>query len=477
MMPDSPVSIIIFICSLITSLWATGHALLHKRDPRAALLWVCFSLLFPFVGPLAYWLLGINRISRRAIKWQKAGRKPGFQTLYPMQGSCSQLLPDQFDPLKNLECLTERVVQTRNHPGNLITPLFNGEEAYPSMLGAIDAAAHSIHLSSYIFDGDHIGSRFTESLKKAAARGVTVRVIVDALGERYSKVTARESLRGSLVDLRHYLPLYKGPFINLRNHRKLLIVDGRLAFTGGMNIRNNHCISKVEPGKGASDVHFRVAGPAVADLQRVFLEDWYFVAGEKFKEAAYFPPLPPVGDSYSRVIADGPDRAFRRLEWVVMGAISSARSRVWIMTPYFIPDRPMMTALVLAALRGVDVTLVLPTVNNLPFVAWASRASYWELIKNGVKLMEQPAPFAHTKLLLVDDAWSLLGSANLDTRSFRLNFELNLAVYDHKFVSSLTAHFNEVMSKSRMVTLEEMDNRKLLVKLRDATARLFTPYL
>lgn len=463
--------------TLIAAVWAAGHALLHKRDPRSALVWVSLSITIPVIGALAYWLLGINRITRRAHRWHKSGRKPAFHELSPSHGPSPAVLPEQYEGLYFLEVLADRVARTRTHAGNCIEPLVNGEEAYPAMLTAISRASHSVHLCSYIFDGDQVGAQFVTALEDAVKRGVTVRVIVDAMGERYSSVTARKALEGSGVDVRHYLPLYKGPFINLRNHRKLLLVDGDIAFTGGMNIRNNHCVIAVPESEAATDLHFCVRGPVVADLQRLFIEDWHFVSGQHLDDPGCFPPLNGYGSALIRAISDGPDRQFRKLEWIVMGALATARQRVRIMTPYFIPDRPMVTALITAALRGVDVTLILPQRNNLPFVAWASRASYWELIKNGISILEQPPPFAHTKLFLVDDLWSLIGSANLDTRSFRLNFELNLSIFDQEFTATLNNHFESIQAVSHCITLKEMDGRPLPIKLRDGVARLFSPYL
>jgi cardiolipin synthase A/B len=463
--------------ALAAALLAAGHALLHKRDPRSALVWVSLSLTIPFLGPFSYWMFGINRITRRAHKWHKSGRRPDFHELMQPIQTSSTALPPLYLGLHNLETLADRVARTRTSDGNRIMPLVNGEQAYPAMLAAIGRAESTIHLSSYIFDGDKVGAGFVAALTAAAQRGVMVRVIVDAMGERYSKVTARRALSGSGVDIRHYLPLYKGPFINLRNHRKLLVVDGEHAFTGGMNIRSNHCVETALPSQAASDLHFQVQGPVVWDLQRIFLEDWYFVSGQLLDAPDYFPRIDTSGTALARAIADGPDREFRKLEWIVMGALASASRKVSIMTPYFIPDRPMVTALVTAALRGVEVTLVLPQLNNLPFVAWASRASYWELIKNGVCILEQPPPFAHTKLLLVDDIWSLIGSANLDTRSFRLNFELNLSVFDQELTTKLTRHFNTILAVSHRIALQEMDQRSLPIKLRDGAARLFSPYL
>lgn len=474
---DDLTLLVIFAAALAAAIWAAGHALLHKRDPRSALVWVSLSLSLPVIGALGYWLLGINRITRRAHGWHKSGRRLDIHDLFPPESRALSALPDTFSGFYNLETLTNRVVRTRNHAGNHLVPLKNGEEAYPAMLESIRQARDSIHLCSYIFDGDRIGGQFVSSLTSAVQRGVTVRVIVDAMGERYSAVTARAALLGSGVDIRHYLPLFKGPFINLRNHRKLLIVDGEVAFTGGMNIRSNHCVTTTDLSHAASDLHFQVRGPVVSDLQRIFLEDWYFVSGQRLDEMRYFPVLDQCGTALVRAIADGPDKEFRKLEWIVMGALSTAKQQVRIMTPYFIPDRPMVTALITAALRGVEITLVLPQLNNLPFVAWASRASYWELIKNGIQILEQPPPFAHTKLLLVDGSWALIGSANLDTRSFRLNFELNLSLYDRDITATLNKYFESMLVASHRVTLQELDARPLAVKLRDGAARLFTPYL
>ncbi len=474
---DDMTLLILTVAVISATVWAVAHALLNKRDPRSALVWVSLSLAMPAIGPLAYWLMGINRITRRAHKWHKTGRRSGTQSFSPIEENQLIRLPENYSSLYNLEYLADRVARTRTHPGNSIVPLVNGEEAYPAMLDTINQATHTIHLCCYIFDGNLIGEQFVRALAAAVNRGVSVRVIVDAMGERYSKVTARKALAGSGVDIRHFLPLYKGPFINLRNHRKLLVVDGCLAYTGGMNIRSNHCIKTADPASAASDLHFKVKGPVVGDLQRIFLEDWFFVTGEHLDDPALFPELQDEGLGFARAISDGPDRAFRKLEWIVLGALATAKKRVRIMTPYFIPDRPMVTALITAALQGVDVILILPKMNNLPFVAWASRASYWELIKNGVKIFEQPPPFAHTKLLLVDDLWSLIGSANFDTRSFRLNFELNLSVFDAGFAATLGNHFEMIKEKSKPITVKEMDGRPLPVKLRDAAARLFSPYL
>jgi cardiolipin synthase A/B len=459
---------------VLLAVLSAGHALINKRDPRSALGWILACVAVPLLGPLFYWGMGVNRIYSRAKRWQlEAGEALHWQA--PGAGAVSAPLPAELSYLKELRSLSDRVVSTDLSPGNSIVPLENGEEAYPAMLAAIESGTSSVHLCTYIFDGDSTGSLFVEALKQAANRGVEVRVIVDSLGEKYSRPTARKLLKGSAVQFRSFLPLRPGGYLNLRNHRKILVVDGTVAFTGGMNIGDRHLVNG--PGPLVKDLHFRVTGPAVADLQRTFLEDWRFAKGEQLTGERYFPAAAQVGSALVRAVSDGPDKEFRKLHWIILGALSCARKRVAIVTPYFIPDRALIAALVTAALRGVSITLVLPGMNNLPFVQWASRSYLWELQQHGVRVFSQPPPFVHTKFMVVDGSWSLIGSANLDPRSLRLNFELDLEVYDLQFARLLEGRCASAVAASRELTLAEMDARSLPVKLRDGTAKLFSPYL
>lgn len=244
-----------------------------------------------------------------------------------------------------------------------------------------------------------------------------------------------------------------------------------------MNIRSRHIHASQSVTDSIRDVHFSVTGPVVADLQGTFLGDWYFVTGEKLHNQGFFPVIEPSGNALVCCVSDGPDREFRKIEQIIIGALSCAKKNVYIMTPYFIPDREMISALVTAALRGVDIRIVLPGCNNLPFVDWASRALLWEIQVNGVRVFYQPPPFVHTKLLLVDNVWSLIGSANLDTRSLRLNFELNLSVFNIELATTIHRHFERTFTDSHEMTLQEVEQRSLLLKLRDNLARLFSPYL
>lgn len=464
---------------VLLSLAAAGHSLIYKNDSRSALVWTCLNLTVPLVGPFLYWCLGINRISRRARRWQETGRRISGTAIYPleMQTGTDVPLPAPAAHLHDLRTLSDRVVATPLRDGNRITLLENGDQAYPAMLVGIRRARESINLSSYIFDADGIGSEFVEHLKEAAGRGVAVRVIIDALGEKYSRRSPVRAFAGSSVRLVRYLPLRHGAYINLRNHRKVMIIDGCEAFTGGMNIRGRHLPSATDPGQLLFDIHFSVLGPVVADLQRSFLEDWFFVTGERLVDPLFFPAMESRGNALMQSISDGPDKEFRKLEQIIMGALACSVRTVCIMTPYFIPDRAMISALITTALRGVEVHIVLPGLNNLPFVQWASQAVLPELLAAGIRVYYQPPPFVHTKLLIVDDIWALIGSANLDTRSLRLNFEQNLNVIDTAFAGLVRQHFDQAFIHAHEVTLDEIENRSLPVKLRDGFFHLFSPYL
>ncbi|NPC85106.1 cardiolipin synthase, partial [Pyxidicoccus fallax] len=241
----------------------------------------------------------------------------------------------------------------------------------------------------------------------------------------------------------------------------------------GMNIRQHFA-----PGEHAArDVHFRVEGPVVGQLQETFAEDWAFTAHERLSGEAWFPELSPVGPTLARGIAEGPDEDFDPLRTVLMGALATARTSVRIVTPYFLPDAGLINALAVAALRGVRVEVLLPEKGNLPVVQWASSAQLWQVLRPGCRVFLTAPPFDHTKLMVVDGAWSFIGSANWDPRSLRLNFEFNVECYDTELARRLEAVIDERLTHARPLTLEEADARPLPIRLRDGLARLLSPYL
>jgi cardiolipin synthase len=459
---------------------ASAHAVLYKRDSRAAVSWVGVIWLVPVIGAVLYVLLGINRIRRQAADLRQevpilmSGEFPRPELAVPPIA-----LPKAFGHLRALAALVDRVAGRRLLAGNAVRPLEDGDEAYPAMLAAIDAAQDTIGFATYIFDHDRAGARFLEALERAARRGVDVRVLVDTVGARYSRPPITHALerRGIRVALfgRTVVP-WRMPFMNLRNHRKILVVDGRVGFTGGINIREG-CVIQWQPRRPVRDLHFRLDGPVVAQLSHTFAEDWAFVTHERLLGYRWFPPLEPVGESFARGINDGPDEDFEKARFVFLGALACARDRVRIVTPYFVPDQGLISALDVAALRGVRVEIVLPAKNNLPFVQWAATAQLWQVLHRGCRVFLTPPPFDHSKLMLVDDGWALLGSTNWDARSLRLNFEFGVECYDADLAERLHQLVDRKVEAAREVTAADVNGRPLPVKLRDGVARLAAPYL
>ena len=458
----------------LAALLASAHALLHKRDTRAATLWIAFIWLLPLFGPILYLVLGVNRIRRRAVS---LGVHKTFSR--PIPKNLGEPEHEGAEHLKMLARTVSRIVTPPLTTGNKIQPLVNGDEAFPAMLAAIESAQKSVSLSTYIFDNDATGRTFVEALGRAVGRGVEARVLIDSAGARYSWPPITHKLRRAGVRTARFLPSlapWRVATINLRNHRKSLVVDGKIAFTGGMNIRRGNVLAD-KPKHPVQDLQFRVGGPVVAQLQEAFANDWAFCTGEVLDGDIWFPHLSSCGNSVARVITDGPDVDFEKLRWTLLAALAEAQTSVQILTPYFLPDTTLVSALNLAALRGVRVDIILPARNNLPFVHWASRALWWQVLKRGCRLWLTPPPFDHSKLMIVDGHWVLLGSANWDARSLRLNFELNVECYGRDLAHDMTAVIGKKLRGAREVTLSEMDGRPLPAKLRDAIARLFSPYL
>lgn len=459
----------------------TVDAVLRKRQVPAVIGWVGLAWLAPVIGSLLYLGFGINRIQRAAVALQRAPAlgETGEWRVGTTDRALLDTLSSRSPTLAGLVRLGEQTTGNPLLPGNRITMLRDGDEAYPVMLEAIRAATRSIALQSYIFDHDTVGTVFRDALVDAVRRGVDVRVLIDDVGSHYTRPSMARELRKRGVRTATFLPTKFAPvfrYANLRNHRKILVVDGQIGFTGGMNIRAGHEVGR-HPSSPVRCLHFRVDGPIVYEMQRTFAEDWAFTTRELLSGDAWFPRLGRAGDVYARGIPDGPDSSLDNTLELILGALASAISHVRIISPYFLLDDVMIRALQVTAMRGVQVDIVVPAKSNLPVMDWAMTPQFAPLLDKGCRIWKTPAPFDHTKAFTVDGQWSLIGSTNWDARSLLLNFEFNLECFDQMLAAQLEALIDERIASAAPVTLSAVRARSLPVQLRDGIARLGSPYL
>ncbi len=451
------------------ALWATIHLLLNKRDVGAALGWIGLVWLAPFTGGFLYVVLGINRVRRRAQQLQKRQRPRTSEDTPSENAHRADLEPLQ----RGISRVSRRSLES----GNDVTIYQDGDEAFPAMIAAIEAARASIGLSTYIMRTDVVGHRFIAALAAAQRRGVAVRAIVDGVGSGWILSRAFHALLGAGIRAGRFLHSpwpWRMPLVNLRSHKKILVVDGSVGFTGGINIADENVLAS-HPQSPVQDTHFRVVGPVVAQLVDAFAEDWAFVSGEELDGPAWYPALEAGGHAKARVITSGPDQDVEKIEFCVLQAVACARASIYVMTPYFLPDERLTTALSLAAMRGVVVHIVIPAASNHVLVDWAARQNIGSMLKDGVNVWLGPPPFRHSKIMVIDGEWSLIGSSNWDMRSFRLNFELCMELYDRAIAQRLQ-HF-VTSHRGAPLTNKQLRERSLPVRLRDAAVRLMMPYL
>lgn len=458
------------------ALLASAHALIYKRDSRSATLWFCLIWILPAAGTLLYLFFGINRVRRRAARLRRAMNRHRARRHPPAAAAVAGGVTEHMIPLVRL---VDKVTPRPLVAGNRVEMLGGGHAAYPPMLAAIGTARTSVALASYIFDGTGIGAEFIAALAAAHRRGVAVRVLIDDFDARFSRLTATSALRRAGVPVGVFNPPFVPARINaihLRSHRKILVVDGAAGFTGGLNIDERYWRPK-HPEAAFRDLHFRLTGPVVCQLAEVFADDWQFATGEALRGHGWFPDLPPAGPTFARGIEAGPDENVERLRWVIIGALNAARRTIRIVTPYFIPDATLISALNAAALRGVEVDIILPQHSDLPHVQWAVMGQLWQVLERGCRVWLSPGPFDHSKLVVIDAAWTLLGSANWDARSLRLNFEFNVECHCDDLGARLEAHAVALRARAHRLSLAHLNGRSLPLKLRDGLARLFAPYL
>jgi len=435
--------------------------ILQRRESGATLAWILIIVLIPFLGLLAFWLFGTTQLRLRRRRRSR---------------SEARLAPVADLPPSLLQ-LAETLDEVGPQAGNDVTLLRQGSMAFDAIEAAFDSARHHIHLVYYIWDTDRTGARLRDALTRAASRGVEVRLLLDDVGSSGARREFFKELAKAGGRVERFLPVNpvsRQTSLNNRNHRKIVVVDGETGFTGSMNVGDVYA-GLAEPWR---DLHARIRGPVVHSLQELFCHDWYHASGEDLVSAGYFPLIAESGNVVAQLLASGPaDERWRAIHTLLFAAINLARERVWIETPYFVPDQPIVMALQTAALRGVDVRLLLPGRSDLPLVLHAGRSYLDELLAAGVRAFEVQDVMPHAKTVTIDGIFSTLGSANMDQRSFRLNFEANLFFYGAEVAVELEQDFLSLCSEAnevRAVLRGRISHRQRLI---EGVGRVLAPLL
>ncbi|OEF96507.1 cardiolipin synthase [Desulfuribacillus alkaliarsenatis] len=461
---------------------------LENRNPSKTVTWLTVLYLLPVVGFVFYIFFGRNFRKKRRVK-QKEMIKP-IGDVNAIIDTQKQILKDKETFLDEKYYSKKRIMklllQSNQSPfttNNRAKVLTNGFEKFSAVFKAIDKATDHIHVEYFIIRNDRIGHAFKQKLLKKAKEGVKVRVIYDGVGSWKVDFQPKffKELKEAGGEVHCFVPI-RVPFLNsrmnYRNHRKIIVVDGKVGFVGGINISDNYL------GKGKvfsfwRDTHLQLEGDAVYFLQKIFINDWHFVSNENLNADRYFPThtFGGSGEQLVQIAASGPDSEWDTIMQLYYLTMATAQDSIHITSPYFIPDDSIIMALKTAALSGVDVRIIIPDVPDYYIVYWATQSYLEELLEAGVKIYQYQKGFIHAKLLIVDGVIASIGSANMDIRSFQLNYEVNALIYNEETVKRLEADFQQDLKECRLITYEEFIKRPLTNKIKESGARLLSPLL
>jgi cardiolipin synthase len=460
----------------------------ERREPAATFAWLMTVTFLPLIGVIAYYALArtrfrhqfrakaqVNRQADEALSMYVHERLGDFD-----EAALSHLGHQQ----QGLIALAANSAQSSGGSppsnGNAVEVCFDPAVKYDRLKEAIRAAESHVHLEYYIFRGDRTGREIRDLLVERAEAGVEVRLLLDGVGSLGTyRPSFFDSLRAAGGEVATFLPARFARFIervNFRNHRKIAVIDGRVGFLGGMNIGDDLLGANPRLGKW-HDSHLRIAGPAVAELQRIFLTDWLFTTNASLAEPRYFPEIKPAGDELVQIVISGPDCRWPTIQQIYLQALATSEEQVLIANPYFVPDRSMLSALEMAALRGVDVRLLLPSKSDVRLVTSAARSYYEELLEAGVRVFEYRGGFLHAKTLAVDGRYGSVGSANMDIRSFELNFEVSAFVFSEPFARGLREQFDRDVEQAVEIDLESFRRRPRLRRFGQRIAQLLSGIL
>ncbi len=456
----------------------------ERRNPTSTWLWLMVLLFLPVVGFILYLFIGQDMRKKKKFKI-KEEEDNYFDVIVADQEktlSTKEFLKNnlgyrKYDEIIKLNLIGNKAIYTND---NDIELFFSGEDKFRALLNSIKNAESYIHMEYYIFKGDHIGRRVMEALAQKASEGLEVKLLVDGMGGRF----LRKSLTRVLTEAGGEISFFYPPFIpivnvriNYRNHRKICIIDGKEAYLGGFNVGNEYLGISKKFGYWR-DTHIKIKGAAISSIQWQFFVDWRFASGEEIKGCQSY-----IGDNINQdgvgvqIVSSGPDSKWPSIKDGYLKMISNAEHRIYIETPYFIPDDSIYEALKIAALSGVDARVMIPNKPDHPFIYWASLSYIGDLLQAGVRFYAYERGFLHSKVLIMDDDVSSVGTANLDIRSFKLNFEINAFLYDKEINKQLGDRFYNDLSNCTEITIESYSQRSNIVKIKESISRLLSPIL
>ena len=456
----------------------------ERRNPTSTWLWLMVLTFLPGIGFILYLFIGQD-LSKKKLFKTKEEEDYCFRDLALVQGE--QINKDEYryrDPnyIKYEDLIKMHLISSESFftQDNNVEIYIDGEDKFKALLDSIDKAKHYIHLQYYIFKSDGLGKKVIELLCKKAQEGVEVKLLVDGMGGRKLSKKCINKLKASGVEYGIFFP----PFvplislrINYRNHRKICIIDGKEAFIGGFNVGDEYIGLSKKFGYWR-DTHIKIKGSAISSLQWRFFLDWRFATGKEITRCqTYLAEEDTLGNIGIQIVSSGPDSKWPSVKDGYLKMISNAREKVYIESPYFIPDDSIFEALKLAGLSGLDTRVMIPCKPDHPFVYWASMSYIGELLQAGVKFYTYEKGFLHSKVVLMDDFVSSVGTANLDIRSFKLNFEVNAFIYDESINLKLTDRFLNDLQYCKEITLEEYNNRSRIVRIKESFSRLLSPIL
>lgn len=456
----------------------------NRREPRGMLAWILALVALPLIGLILYMLVGpvpMQRKVRRRIRRRNLIGPSLVQKTAVLEQKHDARGTVRIDAsTRSLMQLATRVSDAVVTSDNKVIVYHDAERAFLSLSLAIEAAERHVHMEYYIFANDETGRAMRDLLIRKASQGVEVRLLLDAVGCWSLSRRFVKEMNAAGVRVKFFLPwglTNRRLQLNCRNHRKLTVIDGALAFSGSKNIADEYLGRKRRKLGPWIDTHLQFEGPCVIQMQEVFVEDWHFATGQDLASSTYFPSPVVAGEHLVQVVPSGPDGRSDVMHQLLNAAVADADRSITFITPYFVPDRAMILALTSAAYRGVRVRLLLPSRSDHWLVLWAGRTYYEDLLEAGVEIYEFDEAMIHSKVVVVDERWSMVGSANMDIRSFQLNFELTNILYDRGVATMLLSDFEPIFLRSRRIDERDVLAWTYTQTLAAGLARLATPIL